>query len=270
MKLQTGFADVNGTRLYYEVAGAGHPLVLVHGSSADTRMWDDQFEPFARHYNVVRYDMRGHGRSTLPTDDPYLHGADLNALLEHLGIDRAHLLGLSSGGGAVIDFALLYPHKTTALIPVSTGPSGFKAESSAKSSTSEIDNAIREAFRESGKRAAVELAYQHPVFKPAIQSPRCGARMKQYLDEANFWRMARKDPIARTDPPQIERLGEIEVPTLVIMGELDIPEMGPATDAIRNGVPGASKVVMCGCGHMVNMEDPATFNKVVLNFLGGA
>ena len=263
--LQTGFADVNETRLYYEVAGAGHPLVLVHGSSADTRMWDDQFEPFARHYNVVRYDMRGHGRSALPTDQPYLHADDLAALLEYLGMERVHLLGLSTGGGVVIDFALLYPHKTTALIPMSIGPSGCKTESS----TTEIDNAILKAYRESGKMAAAELAYEHPAFKPAIQNPRCGARMKQSLDEADWWWMARKDPIASTEPPQIERLGEIRVSTLVVMGELDIPEIGQSTDAIKNGVSGARKVVMAGCGHMVNMEDPETFNRTVLDFLAG-
>jgi pimeloyl-ACP methyl ester carboxylesterase len=207
--------------------------------------------------------MRGHGKSALPTHEPYLHAEDLNALLGSLGVDRAHVLGLSSGAGAVLDFALLYPHKTCALIPISMGPSGFKKGSS----TREIDDAIRNAFRKSGKRAATELAYEHPVFKPALQNPRSAASVKRSLDEANFWRMAGHDPIAKTEPPQIERLGEIKAPTLVIMGELDIPEMGPATDAIRDGVAGAAKVVMSGCGHMVNLEDPETFNRVVLDFL---
>ena len=263
MRVETGFADVNGTRLYYEVAGTGHALALLHGSSSDTRVWDDQFELFAQRHRVIRHDMRGHGRSDLPRDEPYLHAEDLNALLEHLGFERASVLGVSSGGGAVIDFALLYPRKTGALIPVSTGASGFKGESS----TTEIDNAIRRAFQESGKKAATELAYEHPVFKPALQNPRSAASVKRSLDEANFWRMGRHDPIRRSEPPQIERLGEIVAPTLVIMGELDIPEMGPATDAIRDGVPDARKVVMSGCGHMVNIEDPEAFNAIVLDFL---
>jgi pimeloyl-ACP methyl ester carboxylesterase len=263
LDMETGYANVNGTRLYYEVAGSGHALALLHGSSSDTRAWDDQFELFARHYRVIRHDMRGHGKSALPTDKPYLHAEDLNALLEHLSVERAHVLGLSSGGGAVIDFALLYPQKTGALIPVSTGPAGFHGGSS----TREIDQAIRDAFRDSGKRAATELAYEHPVFKSALQNPRSAASVKRCLDEANFWRMGRHDPIKRTEPPQIERLGEIGVPTMVIMGELDIPEMGPATDAIRDGVAGAKKVVMSGCGHMVNLEDPETFDRVVLDFL---
>ena len=265
MNVETGFANVNGTRLYYEVAGSGHRLVLIHGSSTDTRMWDDQFGPFSEQYRVIRYDMRGHGRSALPTEEPYRHAEDLKGLLEYLDIERAHVTGLSSGGTAVIDFALLFPDKTAALMPVSSGPTGRR---SGPSSTKQIDAAIREAFKESGKRAATELAYQHPVFSPAVQNPRAGARMKQYLDEADFWRMSRKDP-GMTDLSQVDRLGEIDTPALVIMGELDVPEMGPATDAFRDGVAGAQKVVMLGCGHMVNMEDPETFNRTMLDFLAG-
>ena len=79
---QTGFAEVNGTRLYYEIAGSGHPLVLIHGSTLDTRMWDDQFEPFVQHYTVVRYDVRGFGQSALPTGEPHARPDDLKTLLE--------------------------------------------------------------------------------------------------------------------------------------------------------------------------------------------
>ena len=79
---QTGFAEVNGTRRYYEIAGAGRPLVLIHGSTLDTRMWDDQFDIFAQHYQVVRYDVRGFGQSALPTDEPYARPNDLKSLLE--------------------------------------------------------------------------------------------------------------------------------------------------------------------------------------------
>ena len=203
--METGFAHVNGTKLNYEVQGAGHPLALLHGTSTDTRMWDDLIEAFSRSYRVIRHDMRGHGRSETPTDKTYLHAQDLNALLEYLSIERAHVLGLSSGGGAIIDFALRFPEKTGALVPVSATPSGFRKDSST-SSTREIDEAIVAAYGESGKRAATEILYEHPVFKPALQNPRCGARMKQYLDEADFWRMGRRDPGGHAEPPQIERL----------------------------------------------------------------
>lgn len=106
MQARTGFAAVNGIRLYYEVAGSGRPLVLIHGMSLDTRMWDDQFEPLAQHYRVVRYDARGFGKSALQTGRSYAHTDDLKALLEYLDIEHAFIVGLSMGGGIAIDFAL--------------------------------------------------------------------------------------------------------------------------------------------------------------------
>lgn len=106
---QTGFAEVNGTRLYYEIAGSGDPLLLIHGSTLDTRMWDDQFETFAQHYTVVRYDVRGFGKSALPAGESYARPDDLKGLLDYLDIAHASVLGLSMGGGIAIDFVLAYP-----------------------------------------------------------------------------------------------------------------------------------------------------------------
>ena len=83
MSVESGFAAVNSTRLYYELAGSGTPVALIHGFTLDTRMWDDQFQPLAEHYRVLRYDARGFGRSDLPTDEPFSPHDDLRALLEH-------------------------------------------------------------------------------------------------------------------------------------------------------------------------------------------
>jgi 3-oxoadipate enol-lactonase len=104
----TGFAEVNGTRLAYEVAGEGHPLTLIHGGLVDRRLWDDQFAAFAQHYRVIRYDLRGLGESALVKADqpPYSASADLYALLHSLGIEKTYLLGLSAGGALAIDFTL--------------------------------------------------------------------------------------------------------------------------------------------------------------------
>src|SRR5579883_2263634 len=106
--IQSGFAEVNGGRLYYEVAGQGHPLVLTHEGIADHRMYDDQFGVFAQHYRTIRYDLRGFGQSSLPTE-PFVYGEDLYGLLRFLGVERAHVLGMSIGGGASIDLALSHP-----------------------------------------------------------------------------------------------------------------------------------------------------------------
>src|SRR5947208_6867645 len=105
---KAGFIEVSGTSLYYEEMGEGHPLVLIHGGYMDRRMWDDQFAIFAEQYRVIRYDVRGFGKSALPTV-PYADRQDLYELLTALGVQSAYLLGLSLGGVIAVDFALEHP-----------------------------------------------------------------------------------------------------------------------------------------------------------------
>src|SRR6266487_1520634 len=119
-----GFAELNGARLYYEIAGAGHPLVMLHGHLIDSGQWDDQFQAFTRHYRVVRYDARGFGQSSKPAD-PFAYYEDLHAILAFLVIEYVYLMGCSGGGAAILDFALAYPKMTSALILVGTGIGGY-------------------------------------------------------------------------------------------------------------------------------------------------
>ena len=116
---------VNGTHLYYERAGTGHPLVLIHGFTLNTQMWEDQFAVFAQHYQTIRYDMRGFGRSALPAEEPFTAVDDLRALLDALGVSRTFVLGLSLGGSVAIDFALAYPERTSALVLVDPALRGW-------------------------------------------------------------------------------------------------------------------------------------------------
>ena len=114
------FATINGTRLYFEIAGSGQPLVLLHGFTLDTRMWDDQFEPLTREFQVIRYDMRGFGQSGPPASERYAHADDLRDLLDHLRVDKAHLVGLSKGGAIALDFTLAYPRRVNKLVLIDT------------------------------------------------------------------------------------------------------------------------------------------------------
>lgn len=98
MDVESGLIRADDANLYYEATGAGDVVVLIHGFTLDTRMWDDQFLPFAERFRVIRYDLRGFGRSDTPTDKPYSHARDLKALFDQLEIEQAHLVGLSKGG----------------------------------------------------------------------------------------------------------------------------------------------------------------------------
>lgn len=114
MDSETGYVDLDGAQIYYEIAGEGEPTVLVHGFTLDTRMWDDQFETFSTRYKVVRYGVRGYGKSSVPEEGShYSNAADLRQFLDHLDIEKAHVIGLSMGGSIAINFTLEYPECVT-------------------------------------------------------------------------------------------------------------------------------------------------------------
>ena len=262
MNNQNGFAEVNGTRICYETAGSGHPLVLIHGYTLDTRMWDDQFETFAQHYQVIRYDMRGFGKSAFPTDENYTHPDDLRALLEHLEIEHAHILGLSMGGGTAIDFALTYPEVADALISADSILEGFQWQDFGVSLESVFSRA-----EDSGVEAAKELWLSLDLFEPAMRNYDVGTRLKQIVSDYSGWHFVNKDPEWPADPPSIDKLNTISAPTLVIIGEFDIPDFHAIAEILQNQIPNARKVVLPGVGHMSNMEDSDRFNEIVLGFL---
>ena len=259
---QRGTAEVNGTRLYYEVAGSEHPLVLIHGFALDTRMWDYQFEAFAQHYRVVRYDMRGYGKSLPPTDESYSHTDDLMALLERLRTDRAHVFGQSRGGAVAIDFALAHPEATGALVLVDPVLGGHSWSQEA----ARTDGAIWETAAKSGVEAGKAKWLAHPLFAPAREKPEVAARLEQIVSDYSGWHLINTDPGRYADPPAAQRLHEIGAPTLVVVGERDLPDFLVIADTLQQ-VPNARKVVLPGVGHMCNMEDPTKFNEVVLDFL---
>jgi len=126
--IQSGFADVKGARLYYELAGSGASIVMLHAGIADCRMWDGEFEAFARSHRALRFDMRGYGRS-LPMDGEFNLQDDLEALLATLDTQPPYvLMGCSMGGGLAIDFALARPDRVAKLILVGSGPAGLELE----------------------------------------------------------------------------------------------------------------------------------------------
>ena len=264
MRKETGFADVNGTRLYYEVAGSGDPLVLIHGMTLDTRMWDDQFEPLAREYRVVRYDARGFGKSALPTAGrPYAHTDDLRALLKHLEIGRAFILGLSMGGGIALDFALAHPEATEALIPVDSRLNGWQPDAEFAAYLS----AVRARAREAGIQAARDVWTYSAMFKPALENPTVASRLVQIIADYSGWHWVNDNPLRTPDPPAAQRLDTIRVPTLIVIGEQDVPDCQAIADTLHRCIPNARKVVMARVGHMSNMEAPERFNALVLDFL---
>ncbi len=264
---QTDYAAVNNGQLWYETAGTGHPLILLHGGLVDSGLWDPQFPVFAQRYQTIRYDLRGHGRSSDAGPAPYSHIEDLHALLDVLEIPQAHILGLSRSGAIVVDFALAHPEIVTALLPVAAGLSGFEYTAEPEIEQRFVDE---EAALERGSvDEAVEISLQ--VWTDGVQrtpeqvDPAVRERVRQ-MTTALYTRGDPPAPI-RVDRPAAARLGEIQIPTLVIVGDQDLLETREVADALAAGIPGARKAVIPNSARHLNLEQPEEFNRIVLDFL---
>jgi 3-oxoadipate enol-lactonase len=273
--VQTGFAEVNSTRLYYEVAGTGHPFVLMHGHLLDRRSWDDQFAVFAQHYRVVRYDQRGFGDSGLITKgEPYSARQDLYELMRFLGIESAYLMGVSGGGALAIDFTLEHPEMVDALIPVTAGVSGFHPSEEMMKEYPEVTRLYKdwqEAFESHDIARAVEVSLQLFTDGPGRLPRQASPQVRERVREQTMRNWNRPDdevqaetPPVPLEPPAIGRLSQIGVPTLVILGAWDGPN---PLDQLAAEIPGAKKVIMAETAHHPFMEKPAEFNRIVLDFL---
>jgi pimeloyl-ACP methyl ester carboxylesterase len=257
---------LNGTRVYCEEAGAGPAVVLIHGFTLDTRMWDDQFLPLSQHFRVVRYDLRGFGRSAVPSDDPYSHVEDLRALLDRLEIRQASLVGLSKGGAVALDFALSYAQRAQALALIDTVLGGFRwsDEGSAR------DTLVWEEARRGGIAAAKRSWLTHPIFAPAMRQPTVAARLAQIIGDYSGWHFVHANPERSITPPAAQRLGELEIPVLALVGELDTPDFREITDVIARQVPHARAMAVPGAGHMANMEAPSVVTDALVEFLNAS
>jgi pimeloyl-ACP methyl ester carboxylesterase len=257
------FINVKGSRLHYEEAGSGSPIVLIHGFSADSRVWDFQFEAFAQQYHVIRLDLRGHGISDAPDGQAYSYADDLNALLEHLQIPQASIVGQSMGGGIAIDFALAYPHKTSSLVLVDSTLDGYEWSEDWNQSWLPIYR----QFGTAGASAATPLLAAHPLFTPGFRQPVVKDRLTKIMSEYSGWHLLHDDPIIENDPPAIQRLGQIHAPALVLVGELSLPDFHSISAILAQEIPNARKVVLEDVGYVAPMEAPEQFNQLVLSFL---
>jgi len=267
---EVGAASVNGTQLYYETLGEGHPLVLIHGGYMDRRMWDDQFHAFAEHYRVIRYDVRGFGKSELPPV-PYADRQDLYDLLTFLGIDKTYLLGLSLGGVIAIDFTLEHPNMVDALILVGSPVPGFPVALLYSEEQLEQQRARWAAFETARQQrnlpAMVAALMEDPTLVPSSNYPAARQRVRNNLSEYSFAWVLAPAPKQDLEPPAYERLTEIHVPTLIMLGAQDDPRLFKDADKLERDIVGASRVTIPETHHMPNMEKPEEFNAIVLDFL---
>jgi len=272
------FADVNGTNIHYEerrtAQGTGTAVVLIHAGINNLDMWDDQMDAFAKQHRVIRYDVRGWGETACPepiegADPPghYSDHDDLRGLLNHLGITQAALVGCSAGGKIALDFALVYPEMVHKLVLVGPGLGGYEWT---YAGISEKTEAMRSAYQRGEEEQAAELWTQVWVDGPSRTSEQVetAVRQRAYDMILHMFRLPEGDGERQEiDPPAIERLGNIQAPMLIIVGEHDTPDIHAIIDLLIKQIPDVRQIQMANTAHMLNMEKPTEFNQIVLNFL---
>ena len=267
-------ADVNGTKIHYEERGTGtvptaslgQAVVLIHAGVVNLGMWDEQMEPFARHHRVIRYDVRGWGKTAEPPL-PYSDHEDLHGLLTYLGADTAVLVGCSHGGKIALDFALAYPEMVTGLVLVGAGLGGYDF-------TMEGMVERVEALRAAYKRGEIDLAaeistqvwYDGLTRSPEQVDGSGRARINQMIRHT-FHLPEGDGQLQELSPPALNRLGEINAPALIIVGDRDAPDVQRIAGLLQEGLPSARKITLAGTAHFPNVEKSAEFNQIVLQYL---
>ena len=262
---EAGYAEINEAKIYYEIAGSGVPLVLVHGFSLDRRMWDDQFAFLATEYRVIRYDVRGFGNSTDVPVQPYSYPDDPMRLMDHIGIEAAHLVGLSMGGAIVVDFAVEHPERVLSLVPVDAPLDGVEWLTNFGT---RVGIAARLA-NQIGMDSALDLWLEDELLAPAMNNSDCAAALEEIIRDYTGWHWTSGAKSMSRDTHTSELLNTIVSPTLVIVGEHDLIDFHAMGDVMAEGIDGAHKVVIPNIGHMSNMEDPVAFNALLHGFLSG-
>jgi len=246
-------AQLNGIEIDYEVTGDGPVVLLGHGYGSTRHMWDDQHRALADRWRVISWDMRGHGQTDSP-DDPRQYSAalivaDMRALLQHLGVQRAVIGGLSLGGYVSLAFALAHPEMTSALVICDSGPGYRNAEA-------------RAAWNQRAHERAANLEAKglDALARRSRETQQAVHRSAPGLAHAA------RGMLAQEGSQVIDGLGGIRVPTLVIVGDQDQPFVAPS-EYMAKKIPGARLEVIPGAGHSSNLDQPETFNRVLREFL---
>ena len=265
--VQTGYAGAGDVELYYETAGEGQSLVLLHAFVADNRLWDAQFSAFAQHYHVVRFDMRGFNNSSM-SPEPFSYRRDLYELLNFLDIRQAHLLGSSMGGRVAMDFALEHPEMVRSLVLVAPEIGGNEPTGEPPSELLAFFQAMQQGEIDQAADLAVQIWLDGPNRTAGEVPAQIRSRMREMnvANMQNWAAVGREQPL---EPPNIARLDELVAPTLIIVGDQDYELNRTAADLLAGKIAGAQKAIIAGTAHLPNLEKPAEFNKIVLDFLEG-
>jgi len=271
-EIKSGFAEINGTKLYYEMTGEGTPLVFIHGFTCDHRNWNPQVEYFSRNFKVITYDARGFGQSSVPDTVPYTHAEDLAAMIDYFGIEQAVVIGHSMGGAPAFFYALNHPDRVLALVLAEGG--AFISDTTLINPQSLQDyfkefSYVNNVFQEEGIEKAREAWLSINPIKPAAENPLSCELIKAMINDYSGWHWHNRDPQKSNPDATPELMGKLKTPTLIITGDLSLSHefIRELISAYDTYIPNSKKVILSNSNHMLNLENPNQFNKELELFL---
>lgn len=267
-RTKSGFVNIDSAQIYYETAGKGMPLVMIHAGVADSRQWNNEFAEFSRSYRVVRYDMRGYGKSE-PVHGEFSHLGDLVSLLDALDIrEPLVVLGCSMGGGLGMDFALTHPSRVKGLIMVDAGPGGLELDVATPSKFADAEKAFAAGNLDLVAEIETQIWFDGAGRTPE-QVDQAMRKLVYDMDRLALSHEVRQlgKRLPDTETPAVDRLKDLDIPVLVIVGSHDTPYMLAAADYMAEKIKLARKVIVEDAAHLPNMDRPEEFQRIVKDFL---
>jgi pimeloyl-ACP methyl ester carboxylesterase len=260
---QTRMLNVGHAVINYDLTGRGRTVVFIHGWALNKSIWDDQVSVFSKRYRVIRYDSPGYGAST-GFDDESVEPLDLLVLLEALHIDRVYLVGLSRGGSVALRFANAYPERVDALVLYGTGP---PADVQIPADVAQLFGSLPGIAKTHGLDSVGKLIISSPLFWVPPGRADVTERYRQFWASYKGKDLLDPRPESGLVPlPNIARLSALRVPTLVLIGDHDMPFVAAAADTFAHHIPNARKVVIPNAGHGAHFAQPASFNSALMDF----
>jgi pimeloyl-ACP methyl ester carboxylesterase len=253
--------------VYAEVAGEGPAVALVHEGICDCRMWDREWQEWSREFRLLRVDLRGFGNSPLEPGS-FAHGRDLIAVLDAHGIERTALVGVSLGGRVALEVALARPELVSALVLVAPGLPGHEWSQEMRDAWAEEEAAFEAGDLDAAVEASLRTWVDGPRRSPDDVDPQVRARVAEMQRRAYELAVGvEEDEEELLVEDLAQRLGEVQAPTLVLVGEEDQPDMHRIAERLEREISDARRTTIPATAHVPSMERPREFDELVLPFL---
>lgn len=266
INVNSRFISLQGERLFFQEIGEGTHILLIHAGVADSHMWENQIEYLGKSFHLVAPDLRGFGQSPIP-DGPFSYYEDIAGLIDELGLGSTWLIGVSFGSRVAVDFYLAHPEKVRGLILVSPVVSGFKPSEEIEVFEQEEEELLEAEDLDGATELNLRTWVDGPYRSPGQVDPKVRSQIAEMQLSAFNVPIPENAKVKGLDEPAIDRLEEIRIPTLVVVGELDLSAVVDHAKLLAEKIPHARIEVVPSTAHMLSMEKPEIFNELVQQFV---